>query len=100
MKNGNGNGHGPHSEESAIQFPCDFMIKMMGRTEGDFEKNALDIVKQHFPDVDDAHIQKRPSKDNNYISLSVTVLARTKQELDALYQDLSKCKDILMVLWR
>ena len=90
------NGH--HKEESAIQFPCDFTLKIMGKTEGDFEAIATDIVKKHFPKTSSNHIQKKLSKDKNYLSLSVTVHAITKAELDALYQELSTTQGILMVL--
>lgn len=90
------NGHA--KEESLIQFPCDFTLKIMGKTEGDFEKCAIDIIKKHFPKTDDDKIQKRFSKDNHYLSLSITVYAHSKMQLDAVYQELSSTKEILMVL--
>lgn len=87
-----------HVEKSIIQFPCDFTIKIMGKSQGDFEKVATDIVKKHYPAVTEVHIQKKSSKDNNYLSLSITVLAQSKMELDALYQELSSTKEVLMAL--
>ncbi|HLB56964.1 MAG TPA: DUF493 domain-containing protein [Coxiellaceae bacterium] len=90
------NGH--HKEETAIKFPCDFTIKIMGKTQGHFEKIALAIVKQHFPDVTASRIHKKHSKDKNYLSLSITVFVTSKTQLDALYQELSSTKEILMVL--
>ena len=87
-----------HMEESIIKFPCDFTVKIMGKSQGDFKKRALDIVKKHFPTITDAHIQKKYSKDNNYLSLSISVNAKSKIQLDALYQELSNTKEILMVL--
>jgi putative lipoic acid-binding regulatory protein len=90
------NGHG--QSESIITFPCDFTLKIVGKSEGDFEKIVLAIVREHFPTVTSSHIQKKFSKDQNYLSLSVTVYARSKMELDALYQSLSSTKEVLMVL--
>jgi hypothetical protein len=90
------NGH--HKEESIIKFPCDFTLKVMGKSQGDFEKIAINIVKKHFPQLDESRIQKKSSKDNNYLSLSITVFATSKMQLDALYQELSTTKEILMVL--
>lgn len=90
------NGH--HKEESPIQFPCDFTIKIMGRSDSNFEKIALAIVKQHFPDFNQAHAQQKSSKDNNFLSLSITVYAESKPQLDALYRELTSVKEILMVL--
>ena len=87
-----------HAEESIIKFPCDFTIKIMGKTQSDFEKVALAIIKKHFPQMDASRIQKKLSKDNNYLSLSITVFATSKMQLDALYLELSSTKEILMVL--
>ena len=91
------NGH-HHPTESIIKFPCDFTLKIMGKSAGDFEKITLAIVTKHFPQLDPTHIQKKFSKDNNFLSLSITVYAESKMQLDALYQELSSTKEILMVL--
>lgn len=90
------NGHA--SEESLIPFPSDFTLKIMGKASGDFEKLAIDIVKKHFPKTSDEKIQKKFSKDNNYLSLSITVYAQSKMQLDAVYQELSNTKEVLMAL--
>jgi putative lipoic acid-binding regulatory protein len=90
------NGHAP--EESIIKFPCDFTVKIMGKSAGDFEKIAVDIVKKHFPKTDNSCIQKKFSKDNNFLSLSITVHAQSKMQLDALYQELTNTKEVLMAL--
>lgn len=87
-----------HAEESIIKFPCHFTVKVMGKSTGDFEKIALAIIKKHFPTVTDSHIQKKSSKDNNFLSLSITVHAQSKMQLDALYQELTKTKEVLMAL--
>lgn len=86
------------STESVIKFPCDFTLKIMGRTAGSFEKTAIDIVRQHFPALKDSAIQKKASKDSQYVSLSVTVHATSKPELDALYVALTSEPEVLMVL--
>lgn len=90
------NGH--HKEESPIQFPCDFTIKVMGRSDSNFEKIALAIIKQHFPEFNQSLAQKKLSKDNNFLSLSITVYAKSKPQLDELYRELTSVKEILMVL--
>lgn len=91
------NGH--HDEDnSLITFPCDFMIKIMGRSDGNFEKIATAIIKQHFPNYNEARTQKKLSKDSHFLSLSIIVHARSKEQLDALYQELSQTKEVLMVL--
>lgn len=70
----------------------------MGKTEGNFEKIVLATIKHHFPKFNTSTIQKKLSKDNHYLSLSITVFAKSKSQLDALYQELSSTKEVLMVL--
>lgn len=70
----------------------------MGKTQGHFEPLALAIIENHFPNPQDVEIQKHFSKDRHYLSLSVTVYVESQAQLDALYQDLSRCPQILMVL--
>ena len=94
MENKKANGH--HKEESIIQFPCDFVLKIMGKSEGSFEKIALAIVRSHYSDL--IKIEKKLSKNQKYLSLSITIHAKNKAELDALYRELSSNKEILMVL--
>ncbi|MCX7120481.1 MAG: DUF493 domain-containing protein [Gammaproteobacteria bacterium] len=100
--------------DSLIPFPCDFTLKIMGKSQGnisdishescgeqsnsDFEKITVAIITKHFPDCDFSKIQRKYSKDNNYLSLSITVHAESKIQLDALYQELSSTKEVLMVL--
>lgn len=84
--------------DSIIKFPCDFTIKIMGKATDAFEIKALDIIKQHFKKVDKKNISKRLSKDGNYLSLSVSVFAKSKAGLDKVYQALSDCDEVLMTL--
>lgn len=90
--------NGRAKEETLIKFPCDFTLKIMGKSQGDFEKTVLEIVKKYFPICDFSKNQKKLSKDNNYLSLSITVYAESKMQLDALYQELSDTKEVLMAL--
>jgi putative lipoic acid-binding regulatory protein len=87
-----------HDKTSPIQFPCDFMLKVMGKAQGEFESTVLAIVMQHFPTVDLSRMHKKFSQNNHYLSLSITVYAESKAQLDALYLALSGNPTILMVL--
>ena len=83
---------------SALTFPCDFTIKVMGKNNPLFEEAVAFILKTHYPTITDNAFSKRPSKDNNYIAISITVQAISKEQLDALYQQLSDEPSILMAL--
>ncbi|OFZ84019.1 MAG: hypothetical protein A2W21_00610 [Betaproteobacteria bacterium RBG_16_66_20] len=81
-----------------LAFPTAFPIKIMGRREGGFAKDVIEIVLRHAPDFMPGTIETRPSREGKYISLTVTVNATSREQLDALYQDLCDYPAVVMVL--
>lgn len=90
--------NGEVTETSLIEFPCDFTLKIMGKNNTHFKKNVLAIIHDFFKETDEKNVSERLSKDSNYLSLSVTVFAENKTQLDTVYQALSECDDVLMTL--
>lgn len=86
------------SEETLLEFPCRFPIKVMGKTSSELELIALEIVRRHAPDLYEGVVTTRPSKDGNYIAVTILVEASSKQQLDAIYQDLTDHPHVLMAL--
>lgn len=84
--------------EELLTFPCDFPVKIMGKATADFEKHVKDIIYQHAPNIDPAAITIRPSAGGNYLAITAIIPAQSKAQLDALYIDLSSCKDVIMAL--
>ena len=87
-----------NSNESAIEFPCDFPIKAMGHARGNFELTVLEIVRRHAPDLTEAAFKSRSSRNGKYLSVTITVRAQSKQQLDAIYMDLTACEHVLMAI--
>jgi putative lipoic acid-binding regulatory protein len=129
-------------EDSLIEYPCDFPIKIMGRVgvapgsvstkrptaapdgpldaddaaftemsplEGastgvleqrrqEFTQAVLMIVKRHAPDFDETSLEARISRKNTYLSLTCTIRAVSRAQLDALYQELCDHPMVVMVL--
>jgi len=85
-------------EKSLLEFPCEFPIKIMGRTQEGFAQAILDVVLRHAPDFDAASILMRPSTKGNYIGLTCTITARSREQLDALYRELSSHPLVSVVL--
>lgn len=75
-------------EDSFIEYPSDFPIKVMGKTHPEFAQTLTELVLQFDPDLDPATIEMRPSKGGNYLSLTFTVRATSRQQLDDLYRAL------------
>jgi hypothetical protein len=76
-------------EESLIEYPSDFPIKVMGATHDDFAATIVELVLAHDPTFHSGRMEVRPSGKGNYTGLTVTVRATSRAQLDALYQALS-----------
>lgn len=83
---------------SSLAFPCDFPIKVMGRKEPRFAQTVMEIVLKHAPDFDPATIEMRPSRQAKYLSVTCVVRATSRQQMDALYQELCDHPSVMMVL--
>jgi putative lipoic acid-binding regulatory protein len=89
-----------HTEEkeSALTFPCVFPIKIMGRTQDGFAQSVSDVVRKHAPDFDPAELEMRTSKEGNWMSVTATVNATSREQLDNLYRELVAHPMVKMVL--
>lgn len=83
---------------SLLTFPCAFPLKVMGRREDGFAQTVAEIVLRHAADFHPQTIEMRSSKNGRYLSLTVTINARSREQLDALYSELSKHPMVMMVL--
>jgi putative lipoic acid-binding regulatory protein len=84
--------------ESLHKFPCEFIIKVFGNKNDEFETTVITIIRQHCPDLRENALVLRPSKDGKYLAISVTLEAESKEQIDAIYRDLSANPNILMAL--
>jgi putative lipoic acid-binding regulatory protein len=83
---------------SVFTFPCAFPIKAIGRSSADFETTVMSIIRRHAPDLDDRSVTSRSSGSGNYLSISATLTAHSREQLDALYVELSGHEQVLWVL--
>jgi putative lipoic acid-binding regulatory protein len=85
-------------QHTALQFPCDFPLKIMGRASPDFDQLVVGIVLRHVGSVREGAVSLRASGNGNYLSVTVTVQAESQAQLDGLYRELSGHEQVLMVL--
>lgn len=85
-------------DESLLEFPCEFPVKVMGRAQDGFAQAVLEVVLRHAPDFDAASMEMRPSAKGTYISLTCTITARSREQLDALYRELTAHPLVSVVL--
>ncbi|MEQ1515570.1 MAG: DUF493 domain-containing protein [Usitatibacteraceae bacterium] len=90
-------------EETLLKFPTPFPIKAMGRMESKqsdegFAQLVLGVVLKHAPDFNAASLEMRPSKNGNFISVTATINAQSKAQIDAIYLELTGNPLVLMAL--
>ena len=84
--------------DSPLTFPCYLPVKVFGRNATEFRHAALAIIQSHFAEISAEQVSERESKGGNYLSLTVTVHARSRAQIDAFYEDLSAHDSIMMAL--
>lgn len=86
------------TKKTLMEFPCNFPLKIIGKTSSTFLQDITTIIRMHYPLTQDNAITSQMSKPGNYQSITAVVYAVDQLTLDALYQDLSRHPDIHMVL--
>lgn len=76
-------------EESLIEYPCAFPIKVMGAHNEAFVETVVAIVTEHDPGFAVHTLERRPSSSGKYLGLTATVTATSRTQLDNLYRALS-----------
>ncbi|MGE0313317.1 MAG: YbeD family protein [Lautropia sp.] len=72
-----------------MQFPMDFPVKVMGLATDGFADEIVAVVLAHAPDFDPATTEMRPSRTGRYLSLTTTIRATSRAQLDELYRALT-----------
>jgi len=74
---------------SLIEYPSDFPIKVMGARVDGFAEAMVELAQQFDPSYDPATLEMRPSKAGNYLSVTLTIRATSREQLDNLYRALT-----------
>ena len=85
-------------EETLIEFPCDFLIKVMGETSDDFANAMVQVIQAHEPTFDASKVDMRASSGGRFISLTCNVHVTSKVQLDSIYRALSEHPQVKYVL--
>ena len=86
------------AEESLLEFPCEFPIKMMGRDTVKFRETVRILVEKHTGLLDDRAIREAVSRKGNFVSITITVNAQSREQLDNIYREITAHDDVLMAL--
>jgi putative lipoic acid-binding regulatory protein len=81
-----------------LEFPTDYPIKVIGRPSDEFRARVHAIVLRHAPLLPPERISERLSENGNFLSISYTIPAETREQVVALTADLKACAGVLMLL--
>jgi putative lipoic acid-binding regulatory protein len=84
--------------ESLIEFPCDFAIKAMGPSDDQFDAIVVEIVRKHVDDIAEGAVTLKQSSGGKFTSVTVTINATSKAQLDTIYRELSAHELVKYVL--
>lgn len=81
-----------------LQYPVDFPLNVIGLDEPDFPPFVIEIVRRHIPDLLEENITSRLSSAGKYRSVKFLFIAQSRAQVDALYEELSSHKRVLMII--
>ena len=87
-----------NEQETLLEFPCEFPIKVMGKTAEDFDALVVEIILKYVDDLHEGAVSRRLSRNGKYVSITATITVDSKPQLDDIYRELSAHERILMVL--
>ncbi len=86
------------SDETLLEFPCSFPLKVMGHNQPHFEQFVVEIVRTHAGSAALDVVSSRPSRNARYLSVTVTFTAESRAQLDDIYRTLSSSGQVLFLL--
>lgn len=85
-------------QETLIEFPCDFAIKAMGPSDVELDTIVVEIIRQHVTDLKEGAVSSKQSSGGKFTSVTVTIQATSKKQLDNIYRQLSEHEHVKYVL--
>lgn len=84
--------------ETLLRFPVEFPIKVMGRDTPEFHQVVAAAFTRHAAPFETLPVTRQPSREGRFVSITVTIVAENRAQLDALYRELSASEHVLMAL--
>lgn len=79
-------------------FPCEYPIKAIGLANSEFESVVFEIVQKHVDAIHDHQISRKKSRHEKYVSITVSIMAESRLQLENLYRELKSHELVIVVL--
>ena len=87
-----------NTNEQQLVFPCNYSLKVIGVTGDSFETTVIPIINKHIPNLTEGAISYNKSRGNKYTAITIKFYAISREQVDALYQELTSTPEVLMAL--
>ncbi len=81
-----------------LEFPTDYPIKIIGRPSDEFRARVHAVVLRHAPELEAERVSERLSGNGNFLSISYTLLAESREQVEALTAELQACEGVMMLI--
>ncbi|AMO69528.1 MAG: putative lipoic acid-binding regulatory protein [Zhongshania aliphaticivorans] len=81
-----------------LEFPCAYPIKVIGNGGAELRERVIEVMRIHAGDFDESIITERASSEGRFVSVTVTITATGKPQLDRIFADLKATGIVKMVL--
>lgn len=86
------------SDNELMEFPCEFPIKIFGADDAELRREVLSIIARHWGELDESRISERRSSGGRFVSITATIVAQNRAQIDAIYEDLTASPHVVMSL--
>ncbi len=87
-----------NEQPPGLTFPCEFPVKAMGPDDGQLPGVVWNIVTRHAPETPDGAIRTNSSRRGRFLSVTITITAHSREQLEAIYAELNAHKGVLATL--
>ena len=81
-----------------LEFPTDYPIKIVGRPSDEFRARVHAVMLRHAPELDPDQVSERLSENGNFLSISYTIVAKSREQVVALATELKGLDGVLMII--
>lgn len=81
-----------------IEFPCEYPIKVLGRSGDNFRALVMEVFERHAPGFDPAAVSVRDSRKGTFSAITVVITATGPDQLEAIHRDLLATGQVQMVI--
>lgn len=85
--------------DKELEFPCQYPIKIIGKSSDFFRKKIIQIIHNHFENqISDDLISFKHSKNKKYLSITVDFEAESREHVENIYKDLKECQEVICLM--